>query len=241
MQKILMCNLALTVTLVLTNGLGAQQGGNEMQQKVAAIKQAAADNQAALRHYQWVETTQVALKGEVKSTRQNSCVYGADGKIQKTPMATNAQPQPEDSSGRGGRLKAKIVEKKKEEMTDYMEQVKDLVGQYVPPLPDKIQAVVQAGNLAIDPSPATGLISIVLRNYAQQGDSMTLAIAQADKKLAKLSVNTYLSDPKDVVTLNVTFAALPDGTSFPAQTILNATAKQIVVTVSNGNYQKLGM
>jgi hypothetical protein len=58
----------------------AQESGNTLQEKLAVMKQAAAQNQAALHQYQWIETTQVSLKGEVKSTKQSSCFYGNDGK-----------------------------------------------------------------------------------------------------------------------------------------------------------------
>jgi hypothetical protein len=45
---------------------------------------------------------------------------------------------------------------------------------------------------------------------------------------------------KEVVTLQVQMSTLPDGTSYEAQTVLNATAKELVVTTTNSNYQKLG-
>jgi hypothetical protein len=45
---------------------------------------------------------------------------------------------------------------------------------------------------------------------------------------------------KDMVTLQVGIANLPDGTNYAQQTVLNATAKQLVVTTTNSNYQKLG-
>ena len=45
---------------------------------------------AALRQYQWLETTVVSLKGEEKSRTQNNCVYRADGKVQKTPVVAPA-------------------------------------------------------------------------------------------------------------------------------------------------------
>jgi len=34
--------------------------------------------------------------------------------------------------------------------------------------------------------------------------------------------------------------SLPDGTNYPQQTVLNASAKQLVVTTTNSNYQRLG-
>jgi len=41
------------------------------------------------------------------------------------------------------------------------------------------------------------------------------------------------------VTLQVRMASLPDGTNYAERTVLNASAKQLVVTTTNSNYQKL--
>ena len=57
-----------------------------MQEKVAALKQALAANQAALKPYTWTESTEISLKGEVKKRQQKLCRYGPDGKVQKTAL-----------------------------------------------------------------------------------------------------------------------------------------------------------
>jgi len=44
-------------------------------------------------------------------------------------------------------------------------------------------------------------------------------------KVSALNVNTYLNNPKDVVTLAAKLASLPDGTNYVQQTVLDATAK----------------
>lgn len=243
MKKIYFYSISmfLFLTLVCLTSASAQPSKEDLQQKAAAIKQAAAENQAALRQYQWIETTQVALKGEVKSTTQKTCYYGSDGKVVKVPMAS-AQPQPEEKSsgGRHPRIKAKVVENKKQEMTEYMQKAAALVHQYVPPSADKIQNAIQAGNVAINPSAGPGMISLNFKNYNLQGDLMTFAVSQSDKKMTHLTVNSYLDDPKDVVNLYVSFATLPDGTSYPGQTVLDVTAKQMKVTITNGDYRKPG-
>ena len=124
------------------------------QEKVAALKQSLAQNQAALKSYSWTETTQTSLKGEVKKQEQKQCQYGPDGKVQKTPIS-GAEPAAEpkqESRGRGrrgGAVKEAVVEKKVGEMKDYMQQVAALVHQYVPPDPQKIQAA-QAAGVALD-------------------------------------------------------------------------------------------
>ena len=204
----------------------------ELQQKLASVKQAAAENKQRLRQYQWTETTQLALKGDDKPPTQNLCQYSADGQLIKTPIGA---PPPPPS---GGRLKQRMIAKKKEEIKDYMGDVKGLLGMYVPPDPEKMQQAYAAGKFSVNP--VGGLLNFIFKDYAQPGDQMTISFDPAQKKILSLTVNTYMGEEKDVVTLQVHMASLPDGTNYAGQTILNATAKQLVVTTTNSNYQKLG-
>jgi hypothetical protein len=204
----------------------------EVLQKLVAAKEAAAENKQKLHQYQWIETTQVTLKGDAKPSSQKLCQYGPDGQVQKTPIG----PPPEEPSG--GRLKRRIIEKKKEEMQEYMEEVKGVLSMYVPPESQEMEQAYQSGNFSLNPAGA--LVNLIFRNYAQPGDQMTLTFDTATKKIASLNVNTYMGDAKDAVTLQVQMASLPDGTGYPQQTVLNASAKELVVTTTNSNYQKLG-
>jgi hypothetical protein len=204
----------------------------ELQEKLAAVKQAAAENQQRLHQYQWVETTQLTLNGDARPASQNMCQYGPDGQVEKTPLG----PPPEQPSG--GRLKQRVIAKKKAEMADYMDDVKGVLSMYVPPDPPKMQQAYQAGKVSLNP--AGGLLNLIFTDYAQPGDRMTLAFDTHAKKIVSLNVDTYMGQAKDAVTLQVQMAVLPDGTSYAQQTILNATAKQLVVTTTNSNYQKLG-
>jgi hypothetical protein len=204
----------------------------ELQQKLAAVKQAAAENKQKLQQYQWIETTQLTLKGDAKPPTKNSCQYGPDGKVQKTMIG----PPPEQPSG--GRMKQKVIEKKKAEMKDYMQDVKAILSMYVPPDPQKMQAAFQAGKVSLNP--VSGAVNLVFADYAQPGDKMTLTFDPTTKKITGLNISTYMGEEKDAVTLKVQMGTLPDGTSYEQQTVLNATAKQLVVTTTNSNYQKLG-
>ena len=204
----------------------------ELQQKVAAVKQAAAQNKQRLMQYQWTETIQLNLKGDDKPPTRNMCQYASDGQVLKTPIG----PPPEPPSG--GRLKKRIVAKKKAEIKDYMADVKGLLSMYVPPDPQKMQAAYAAGKLSVNPN--GGILNFIFRDYAQPGDQMTLSFDPAQKKILSLSIKTYMGEEKDAVSLQVQMASLPDGTNYAGQTVLNATAKQLVVTTTNSNYQKLG-
>lgn len=222
--------------------LAHQPDASTAKQKIiGALKESVAANQAALKQYSWTETTQISLKGEVKKQEQKQCQYGPDGKVQKTPIPGASQPQQQASGGgrRGGRVKKEIVEKKVGEMKDYMQQVAALVHEYVPPNPGKIQAAAAAGNIEL--APAQPVTTITIKNYLKQGDSVVLGFDTAAKKLSTYNVTSYLDNPKDdPVKLAVNFAQLPDGTNYAEQSVLDATAKQIQVKVTNSNYQKLG-
>jgi len=222
----------MVAAIVLAGTLPLIAQGAELQQKFAAAKQAAAQNKQMLMHYQWTETTQLTLKGDDKPPTRNLCQYGSNGEVIKTPVG----PPPEPPSG--GRIKQKIIAKKKAEMKDYMGDVKRLLSMYVPPDPEKMQQDYAAGKLSVNP--AGGILNFIFRDYAQPGDQMTLSFDPAQKKIISLSINTWMDDPKDVVTLQVQMASLPDGTNYAGQTVLNATAKQLVVTTTNSNYEKLG-
>jgi hypothetical protein len=219
-----------TVALAIT--FPALSQNEAVQEKLAAVKQAAAENKQKIRQYQWIETTQLTLKGDPKPPTKNSCVYGPDGKVQKTMIGA---PPPPPS---GGRMKQKVIANKKAEMKDYMQDVKAVLALYVPPDPQKMQADFQAGKVSLNPAP--GAVNLVFADYAQPGDKMTLTFDTAAKKIAGLKIDTYMGQEKDVVTLQVQMGSLPDGTNYEQQTVLNATAKQLVVTTTNSNYQKLG-
>ena len=224
--------LTMLGAVMLAIAVPAISQSSELQQKVAAVKQAAAENQQKLHQYQWTETTQLTLKGDAKPPSQNLCQYGPDGKVQKTMIG----PPPEPPSG--GRVKQKVIAKKKAEIKDYMQDVKAVLGMYVPPDPQKMQSAFQAGKVSLNPVP--GAVNLIFNNYAQPGDKMTLTFDTATKKITGLKINTYMGQEKDAVTLQVQMASLPDGTSYESKTVLNATAKQLVVTTTNSNYQKLG-
>jgi hypothetical protein len=203
-----------------------------VQEKMAAVKQAMAENAQKLHQYQWIETTQLTLKGDPKPPTEDSCQYGPDGTVQKTPIG----PPPEQPNG--GRLKERIIEKKEGEMKEYMGEVKGLLAMYLPPDPQKMEQAKQAGNVSLNPVP--GAVNLIFTNYAQPGDRMTLTFDTNARRITSVNVNTYMGETKDTVTLQVQMASLPDGTNYTQQTILDATAKKLQVTTTNSNYQKLG-
>jgi len=203
----------------------------EVQQRIAAIRQSMAQNRAQLQQYSWVETTEVSLKGEVKKREQHECKYGSDGKVQKTPIGDAGEAQ-----GKRRGIKGRIVEKKVDELKDYMERVGSLVRRYVPPDAAAMQAAVKAGKASVDKESS----SLVFNDYAKSGDKVTLSFDPAARKLRAFDVATYLDNPQDQVSLSARFSSLPDGTNFLEETLLDAKAKNIQIKTTNFEHKKAG-
>lgn len=224
----------LFVGFVLSAFVGTLLAQQPAEERLAELKQSIAQNQQALKQYNWVETTQISLKGEVKKTTQKQCSYGPDGKVQKVLMPA---PVPEQSKRKGGPLKRKIVANKVEETEEYMERVAALVHQYVPPDPEKLQAAASAGNLAIQPK--GNATTLTFKDYLKKGDALAIGFDTAAKKMRSFSAQSFLDDPKDdAISIAVNFASLLDGTSYPQQSTLDVKAKNLKVVVTNSGYKK---
>jgi hypothetical protein len=220
-----LCALLFT----LSNSAVAQPSVAE---RVVALKASLGASQAALKQYEWIETTAVSLKGDEKSRKQERCYYGADGGVTKVPLT--ATPPPAKKRG----LRGKIVENKKEELTDYMKNAVVLVKSYVPPNPAKIQAAKDAGKVSIEVLQPGKRARLNFRDYAKPGDSLGIEVDLANNRPLGLTVATYLDDAKDAVTLDVRMGQLTDGTTYASDITLDAKAKNLKVAVQNSGYRK---
>jgi len=201
-------------------------------QKVAEIKQASAANKQALARYTWQEQQAISLKGEVKKTVSYQVSIGADGQQQKIELGSSAAPPPS-----GGRLKQRIVARKTDEFQQYGQQVAALAKQYTQPNPQLLQQAYQQGNASIQLGGAPGTVTLVIKNYIKPGDSMTMVFNEGQNAIQTLQVSSYLSDPKDAVTMVVQFAKLPSGVNHVATAQINGVSKQMTVAIQNFNYQ----
>jgi hypothetical protein len=204
----------------------------QTEQKVAEIKQASAANKQALAHYTWQEQQVISLKGEVKKTVSYQVSVGLDGQQQKIELGSSAAPPPT-----GGRLKQHIVAKKKDEFQEYGQEVAALAKQYTQPDPQLLQQAYQQGNTSIQLGGAPGTVTLAIKNYLKPGDSMMLVFDEGSKTIQTLQIASYLSDPKDAVTIAVQFAKLPAGINHVATAQVNGVSKQMTVAIQNFNYQ----
>ena len=202
--------------------------------RVAALKQSLASSMAALRSYEWIETTVVSMKGEEKSKKQNRCYYGADGKVVKVPIEGAPAAPAKDKRG----VRGKVVANKKEEIGDSMKEAIALVKSYVPPDAARIQAAKDAGKVAVNPPDAQGKVQMVIKDYLKAGDSLTIDLNAAANTLAGLTVASFTDKEKNAVGLKVSFGALADGAIYPANIALDVKEQNMNVAITNGGYKK---
>lgn len=227
--------IAATLALALPLVAAAQEADTQ-KERLAALKESVQRSQILLRQYQWIETTVIALKGEEKSRTQKSCYYGVDGKVQKVDVAT-APPPPEGRRQPRG-IRGAVIENKKEELTEYMKRAVALVHQYIPPDPAKLQAASAAGKVSLRMGAQGQPARLEFRDYLKSGDSLGIDIDLATNQMRGLAVATYLDSPQEPVVLDVDMATLPDGAGYAAQTVLDAEAKDLRVTVQNSGHRK---
>lgn len=215
-----------------------------VQDRVAQLKAWLKASQEQLRAYQWIETTTITVNGEQKSQVEKRCYYGADGTLEKVTLESS----PGESDGLPGilppgRLIHRVEEHKKQEMEQYLQNAEKLVHDYIPPTQDRIQQSVNSGNMSmqmLDPGHEVGL---EFGDYLMPKDKLGVKIELPDNRLLGLSVNTFLVDQEtgnqDPISMDVTMSVLPDGTIYAQKTVLNAPARNVVVTVENAGYQRL--
>ena len=119
--------------------VSAQQGMSPEQ--VAATVKANAQELKSFSHQQRM---QLQLKGETKKVTLNLMTYDMYGTLQKTLLSEEPSA---DAQPSGGRLKRRIIAKKKGEFKDMMEDIAALVKSYTAMPPDQLRAALKQGSL----------------------------------------------------------------------------------------------
>jgi hypothetical protein len=228
--------LAAAVLFLLWAAPSDRAQDPELQQKLAAVKEASAKNRQALAQYAWTEKQTISLKGEVKKQTTYEVRLGPDGQPQRTEVA--AMPQ-SSGGGREGRLKEHVKEKKKEQFEQYGQQLAALAHEYAHPDPQRLQQAFQQGNITVGSAGAPGEIRMVIKNYLKPNDNVSFVFNQQTKAIQSIQVASYLQDPKEAVDISVQLAQLPDGTNHASNLMITDVSKKLIVAVQNSDYQKL--
>jgi hypothetical protein len=228
--------LPLAVLLAGVIGVWGEEGSAE-DQKIAAIKQSLTESMAALRTYEWIETVTVKVDGEQKSRKENRCYYGADGKQQKVPIDDGSEEKGKKPRG----IRGRIAKRKTEEMEEYIQKALGLVKQYIPPDPERLQAIKNQGAQKLEVLDNASRLRAEFPGYAKKGDVLSVDIDPNANRIVGVAVSSFLEDdPEDAVTLDVTFGTFQDGTSYPSKVELNGRKKELDIVIENTGYRKTG-
>jgi hypothetical protein len=186
-----LCAVALALSFVLLSAISLPAQNEEMQERVAELKESMARNKQSLAQYTWKEQLAIIVKGEEKKV-QHFLKMGPDGKSQRTSLNTAPQGQGDQGVARG-RLRQRIVERKKEEFEDYAEQMKALVQRYIPPDRDAIQDAFSKGNVSF--TPPGDEMKIAIRSYVKTNDSMTIVFNRTQKQISSIKVASICTIP----------------------------------------------
>ena len=165
--------------------------------------------------------------------------YDADGKLQKTPIGAPpaaAAPQQGGRGGRGGRLKTKVIENKKEEFGELMKGLGQLVASYGQLPPDKMQAFEASAVTKPGEGAQQGTAQIQGLNVLEQGDSVTIWIDPASQMIRRVEIKTIYD--KKPATMVADYRAVPNGPTHMARAVLTYPEKNVELTVDNSDYAR---
>ncbi len=225
-----MKKLNLVLILLVFAGITKMVAQEDAQANIAMIKKNLADSKANLKKYEWIETTTIFMNGEQKSANQNQCYYAVDGKLTKIEIGSTQEQK------KGG-LRGKIIENKKEEMSDYVKKAIAKIQTYLPPAPDKIQKIYGAGKTTVQILEPNTKFKISFPDYNEPSDLLSVSINKPKKKIMALDISTSIDNPNEKLIFDITYSDLPDGTQYASKTVLDAPAKNLKIVIENSGFK----
>jgi hypothetical protein len=206
----------------------------QLQERVQAIRKNLAESRAALKHYEWIETTTVTLKDEQRSRIQKRCFYDIKGVLEKNVIGA---PEEEKKAKRG--LRGRSARKKKEEIDEAMKSTRQLIASYVPPDPAKVQACNAAGKASLTMIEPGKLARVDFKDYLKPGDLLGIEVDLEHNTIKKLTVASYLAKPGDDVAVDATFQILQEGITAPFQVAIDLKTTQVKTVIENSGHRRL--
>jgi hypothetical protein len=200
---------------------------------LAQIKKNLDSSNKNLSTFTWIETVTIYKGDEVKSETKNQCSYGWDRKVAKVPIGAPAAAEKEKRGVRG-----KIVENKKEDISEYVKKSIAKVHEYLPPNPEKLQAINAAGKVNIQVVQANVKYTLNFPDYLKAGDKMAITLDMQKALFGGIVVNTFLDKPDDKINFTLNYGVLTDGTEYPAETILDLPKEGLKIVIKNDGYKK---
>jgi hypothetical protein len=202
----------LLLAAVVLRGLPVEAQSDPLQSKVAEAQQLMVANRQQLGRYAWQTEQTVSVSGDVKQVDLYQVQLGPDGQPVRILVA---QPVDAQNNGRAHGIRHRLDEK----FQQYAQDVTALAKSYAQLDPAKIQALYAKGMVSVRSGGAPGYSAIAI-----------------SKSLSAVDVSSYLSSPSDAVTIQVRYAALPDGTHYAATQTVNGQSRGLKVVDQSTNF-----
>ena len=204
--------------------------------RIEAVKQSLATSLAALKQYEWSQKVVVSMKGEEKARKDYKCSYGPDGKLKKVPAAPADTAEAKKKRG----IRGKVAKNKKEDIEAALKASTALLDQYSPLEAARLQTAKNTGNVSVSVPGADNRVRITIKNYLKPGDVVELEVDGVKNTLQSVSITSTMehANAKGPVAAKVTYAAMADGTLYPAQQVLDLKAQSLTIDIENSGYNK---
>jgi hypothetical protein len=194
-----------------------------------AVKQ----NAEALRQYSYKRRTVISINGQSRGARVELIRY-VDGRMEAVPLESPARPA---APGGAGRRRARMAEKKREEMKEEFEGLIGLLHRYLSFDSDSAYRALAKATIS-KTGPEPGAVKVVATGVVKPSDSLILTWSANNRRPERIEIRSELNGKP--VSATVEYAALPDGPFYPAHTLVSVPKQDISITVDTYDYSHEG-
>jgi hypothetical protein len=216
----------ITFVLCCTLVVRAQDPG-QLKEMFARSQQ---QNAQALKQYSWKSRNEVRKNNESKSTQVFLMRYDLNGNLQKSQIGGSQASLPK------GPFIGRIAQKKKEEMVELVDEIRQQVQAYSQLPPEKMQAFLASATITTKMD--QGQVLIQGNNILSRGDSMSIWFDARTRKQRQIEIVTFL-DRYPVKAL-IEFNNLPGGPTYMARTVVDYAKESLQLVTENFDYQREG-
>ena len=201
----------------------AQVANEGLANQIIAARQR---NAALMKQYSWNCRTEVSENGTPKDTRIDTVTFGPDGQPQHTLLNDQSNPLPR------GFFRRRLAEKEREQMEDYLKQLRTFLHQYT--LPTAGAVINFISTTPITPAGPGGLLQLSGGSVVVPSDTISITIDAPTRQTRRMTVMTTFQG--DEVTVTATFKTLASGLNYPAYVQMNVPDKNLSVLIQNYDY-----
>lgn len=210
------------------------------QEAAAAIGERMAKSQEELKSYTWMIRTEVQIKGKAQPPKLEKARYDLDGKVQKTlmspPPAPETASQPSGRRRGRGRVKNRIIEKKKGEIQELVKGLTQTATGYLKAYPQQLKEFFARAHVTRGVDAEAGILFVEGEAFLKPEDKVSYRINLADSHPEKIDVHTIYDDEPFQVTAE--FVVLPEGPVTMGRLVLDYPEDEIHIKVENYDYQR---